>query len=1575
MKKLLITLLLVSLFQNKTFSQCTVSPNLSTIQGSFYPNNTSLAPNSVISRTTAIDTILLLEIATGTFSEVNFKIQKERIHDIIGLPAGFNWQPDYTGFDGWVNSGTLPNFNSTQGCVNISANQTAINNALSGGPNNNGIYPLEIELDWYVVEATCLSNCLGGVIQSVLNSNILNKWIKETTLDNIIPPYTDYELNLYSFSTIWKSNNPGTSLSNQITIPTTGTGYNYNVYWEDTSNVSINGILSNLTGSTTITFPDTGVYRVRIGEDFPRIYFNNTGDRQKILSIEQWGNIEWTSMENAFYGCSNLTYKAINAPDLTNVSSMNSMFRNANSFNGYINNWDVSNVIDMQSMFQNATSFNRYLFNWNLNQNVNLNNIFNSSGLDCGNYSVTLIGWDTNNPNVINRNLGNLSGIQYGTNAELARNSLISRGWTFNGDVPSTVDCLLPFFVTTWKSNNPGSSASNQITIPTTGTGYNYNVYWEDTTNVSINGASINQAGSTTLTFPDTGVYRVKIIGNFPRIYFNSGGDRQKILSIEQWGDIEWTSMENAFSGCSNLTYNATDVPNLTNVSSMNSMFTFAISFNGDINNWDVSNITDMSYLFNRASSFNQSLNNWDVSNVTNMDLMFFFATSFNQSLNNWDVSNLTDMSNMFSGASSFNQNLNNWDVSNVTNMSSMFNGASSFNQSLNNWDVSNVANMQGMFVNASFFDRSLSNWDVSNVTNMQNMFYGAGLSLCNYDNTLLGWSQLNLKTGVNFNAGSSTYSSFGAVAKQKIINDFSWFITDNGIGVSGFSADISFLQSNCDGDSAVLLAQTIGGNGNITYQWYRNDTLLVADTNALIENLPFGNYKVLAQDENNCLATDNFTVVAPAFPLQIILNNINNETCVGLVNGSINITAVGGVLPYTYTWSNGDTTQNIANLSAGNYQLIVTDALGCQAIADYTITSNPLPVAPSAFELAQAEVCQGQQNVIYQVSPVAGASSYQWTFPSGIAASGLSEFRQISLNFSDSAQSGNIVVRAVDNCGAGDSIVFAIIVNENPQANLQSQNETCSASNGSIILSNISGGSGNYMYLWNNGSADTQINQLSAGNYSVEIFDLNTSCTVVYNRTIVNLASPVINATSTQATCGNSTGSATVNIVSGNAPYSIVWSDGQTNAQATNLFANTYTVTVSDTNLCETSATVNIGNSNGPSIDSTFQFAAACASNCNGMAGVIVSGGFPPYTYEWNTSPVRTTPTISNVCAGNYTVVVKDMNQCAVSSSINIGVAGSNPNINGVITRPGGQLITNGDVRVELYRVSNQPGVYPTLEAQTLSNSGLFSLLNFDIGDFIVLARPVVSSSPNLENTLRTYFNFTNRWDTATVLNATCNYTTNFNITLLPRQFSNGNASINGQVFSVTGGNKRSRAVSVPDADIHIDREPSNIAVGNTTSDANGNYEINNLEPGTYRVTVDIPGLPMINSHFVTVTATGVDYSDRDFFVDSLGGIDIDSIPPVSSKLKNGAYSDWEVYPNPFKDNLNIKVYNHQEQEVELEIIDILGKQVKSIYTGSLSEGKHLFRFERTTEQSSGFYFVRMIMQDKVYVKNVVLK
>src|SRR5690606_29004357 len=193
--------------------------------------------------------------------------------------------------------------------------------------------------------------------------------------------------------------------------------------------------------------------------------------------------------------------------------------------------------------------------------------------------------------------------------------------------------------------------------------------------------------GDITHTYLEPGIYTVSISGDFPRIYFYSvnGTSSAKIKSVEQWGDIEWTSMESAFIYCDYLTINASDAPDLSQVTNMSYMFREASFFNGEIGNWDVSNVTDMSGIFYGASSFNQPLNDWDVSNVTDMSLMFY-STSFNHPLDNWDVSNVTDMSGMFNSASSFNQPLDNWNVSNVTNMSVMFNEgneASSFNQPL----------------------------------------------------------------------------------------------------------------------------------------------------------------------------------------------------------------------------------------------------------------------------------------------------------------------------------------------------------------------------------------------------------------------------------------------------------------------------------------------------------------------------------------------------------------------------------------------------------------------------------------------------------------------------------------------------------------------------------------------------------------------------------------------------------------------------------------------------------------------------------------------------------------------------
>jgi len=325
-------------------------------------------------------------------------------------------------------------------------------------------------------------------------------------------------------------------------------------------------------------------------------------------------------------------------------------------------------------------------------------------------------------------------------------------------------------FITIWKSDNQGISEDNQIEIP--GSGHQYTVFWEEIGNPENNRREI-ATDIHTVTFPKVGMYKVAIFNtsNYPfnRISLfdlESKRDNKKLISIEQWGNIEWVSFENAFKNCENLEINATDAPNLKNVESMNYMF-FKVkninesisnwdvsnvtdmsamfydlnSFNQDIFNWDVSNVTDMSYMFSGCENFNQDISNWDVSNVTNMGSMFWGSYNFNQDISNWNVSNVTDMGGMFSFAFSFNQDISNWDVSNVTDMGSMFSGLSKFNQDISSWDVRNVTKMSFMFSSAVSFNQDISNWDVSSVIDMNNMFFGSD----NFNQDISNWDVSNV--------------------------------------------------------------------------------------------------------------------------------------------------------------------------------------------------------------------------------------------------------------------------------------------------------------------------------------------------------------------------------------------------------------------------------------------------------------------------------------------------------------------------------------------------------------------------------------------------------------------------------------------------------------------------------------------------------------------------------------------------------------------------------------------------------------------------------------------------------------
>jgi len=232
-----------------------------------------------------------------------------------------------------------------------------------------------------------------------------------------------------------------------------------------------------------------------------------------------------------------------------------------------------------------------------------------------------------------------------------------------NADHPNYDSKTNRGFITLWEL----SEGEKEITIPINGEYYyNYNIYWSKEDDPSKNGgiSNITRRENYKFELPESGKYTVEITGKFPAIYFNpkyTDLKRHNLIDVKQWGDIEWESMEHAFSGCNNLQITATDKPNLSKVKSLKGMFLVANSFNGSINHWDVSNITDMSDMFNGAAIFNQPLNSWNISNVTNMEGMFWGAKAFNQPLNSWNISNVTKMKNMFYRASSFDQDLNNW--------------------------------------------------------------------------------------------------------------------------------------------------------------------------------------------------------------------------------------------------------------------------------------------------------------------------------------------------------------------------------------------------------------------------------------------------------------------------------------------------------------------------------------------------------------------------------------------------------------------------------------------------------------------------------------------------------------------------------------------------------------------------------------------------------------------------------------------------------------------------------------------------------------------------------------------------
>jgi len=275
-------------------------------------------------------------------------------------------------------------------------------------------------------------------------------------------------------------------------------------------------------------------------------------------------------------------------------------------------------------------------------------------------------------------------------------------------------------FVTTWKTNNPGTSNSTSITVPMIGGPYD--VDWN-------NDGVFDQFGitdSVTHDFGVAGTYKIRIFGSYESIRFADGGDKLKILSLDQWGTGSWTSMERAFLGAANLLVPATDTPIFSAVTNMNAMFWNAAQANPDTSSWNTSSVKSMSGMFSGAISADPDTGGWVTSSVEDMSEMFFNATSANPDTSGWDTSSVTNMFGMFRNATSANPDTGGWDISSVVQMGSMFYNATSANPDTSSWVTSSVKFMKNMFYNATSANPDTGGWVTSSVEDMSYMFYNA---------------------------------------------------------------------------------------------------------------------------------------------------------------------------------------------------------------------------------------------------------------------------------------------------------------------------------------------------------------------------------------------------------------------------------------------------------------------------------------------------------------------------------------------------------------------------------------------------------------------------------------------------------------------------------------------------------------------------------------------------------------------------------------------------------------------------------------------------------------------------------
>lgn len=431
-----------------------------------------------------------------------------------------------------------------------------------------------------------------------------------------------------------------------------------------------------------------------------------------------------------------------------------------------------------------------------------------------------------------------------------------------------------------------------------------------------------------------------------------------------------------------------------------------------------------------------------------------------------------------------------------------------------------------------------------------------------------------------------------------------------------------------CNGSFTGSIDLTVsGGTSGYLYSWSNG-----ASSQDIL-GLSSSTYTVTVTDSHSCTANTSVTISQPT-SISVILES-GNVACNGASTGSINTTVSGGTPSYTYSWSSGQTSQNLMNVSAGSYTLTITDSHSCTKTSSVTITQ---PDAIESSAIVSSLECNGDADGSIDVTVNGGVTPYTYIWNAG----------QTTVDISNLA-GGSYTLTITDNNGCKDYLGATVVEPNILSSTINVTNVLCyGQSTGGVDLS-VSGGTQPYTYLWNTNAFSQDLLNIPIGNYQVTITDVN-NCVAQNSATVTQPTQLVISTSSTTTTCGAANGTATVTASGGISPYNYAWGIGETTQTISGLSSGGYSVTATDDNGCTIAGSANVSDENA-AVLAINHTDILCNGDGNGTASVSVTSGVAPFSYLWSSG--QTTSSISGVNGGQYSVTVTDANTCSSNISV----------------------------------------------------------------------------------------------------------------------------------------------------------------------------------------------------------------------------------------------------------------------------------------------------------------------------------